>query len=129
MKENIEINATVPACISYADLSRRVGSMVLNNSIHSWLGDVHEFEQVNGDARFACGLTEDGHDAHCDDACTFEEPEVYQEFIISERSAKLLQEYTHELVYHCEELSLYLWGVTHYGTPWNGVMCTLKKPF
>lgn len=52
--------------------------------------------------------------------------EVFQYFIINGRDAERLSEYTNELVYYCEPLDLYILGVTHFGTPWNGVPASWK---
>lgn len=52
--------------------------------------------------------------------------DVYQYYIISGHDAEMLEEYTNELVYYCEELDLYLLGVCHFGTPWNGVSANWK---
>ena len=32
----------------------------------------------------------------------------------------------HEIVYYSEELDLYIWGVTHYGTSWDYVLTDIK---
>lgn len=53
--------------------------------------------------------------------------DVYQYYIISSGDAERLTEYTNELVYYCEELDLYLLGVCHFGTPWNGVNANWKE--
>ena len=53
--------------------------------------------------------------------------EIFQWYIIDSRGAELLEQWLpDEVVYYCEELDLYLWGVTHYGTPWNGVLTPIK---
>lgn len=52
--------------------------------------------------------------------------DVYQYFIIGAYDAERLEEYTNELVYYCEDLDLYVLGVTHFGTPWNGVPANWK---
>ena len=52
--------------------------------------------------------------------------DVYQDFIIDGRDAERLKEYTNELVYYCEDLDLYILGVCHFGTPWNGVPANWK---
>lgn len=51
--------------------------------------------------------------------------EVFQWYIVDENGAKLCQE-AGEIVYYNEELDLYLWGVTHYGTAWNYVLTDIK---
>ena len=52
--------------------------------------------------------------------------DVFQYFIINSGDAERLSEYTNELVYYCESLDLYILGVTHFGTPWNGVPASWK---
>lgn len=52
--------------------------------------------------------------------------DVYQYFIIDDRDAERLKEYTNELVYYCEDLDMYILGVCHFGTPWNGVPANWK---
>lgn len=52
--------------------------------------------------------------------------DVYQCYIINYRDAERLSEYTNELVYYCEPLDLYILGVTHFGTAWDGVPASWK---
>ena len=52
--------------------------------------------------------------------------DVYQYFIIDSGDAERLKEYTNELVYYCEDLDLYILGVCHFGTPWNGIPANWK---
>lgn len=47
--------------------------------------------------------------------------EVYQWFIVSDGGARILKE-ANEIVYYNEELDMYLWGVTHFGTSWDYVL-------
>lgn len=49
-------------------------------------------------------------------------PEIYQYYIISDEGASILCELTNEFVFYNEELDMYVWGVTHYGTGWNYVL-------
>lgn len=51
--------------------------------------------------------------------------EVFQWFITDERGAEILQE-AEEIVYYNDVLDLYLWGVTHWGTPWDYVLTDIK---
>ena len=53
--------------------------------------------------------------------------DIYQYFIISERDAERLSEYTNEIVFYNEELDLYILGVTHCGTAWAGVSANWKE--
>lgn len=52
--------------------------------------------------------------------------EVFQWFIIDDNGARILQELTDEVLYYNEELDMYLWGVTHYGTSWDYVLTNIK---
>lgn len=53
---------------------------------------------------------------------TDEEQEVFQWFIVSDNGAQMIQDYTDEILYYHEELDIYLWGVTHWGTSWDYVL-------
>ena len=53
--------------------------------------------------------------------------DVYQYYIIGERDAERLQEYTNELVYYCEDLDMYILGVCHFGTAWGVVSANWKE--
>lgn len=55
----------------------------------------------------------------------YEEPEVFQYFIVDSLGADLLQD-INEVVYFNEELDMYVWGVTHYGTSWDYVLTSIK---
>ena len=51
--------------------------------------------------------------------------EIYQYYIVSDFGAKLLEEYNFLLFYN-EELDIYLWGITHWGTSWDYVLTDIK---
>ena len=50
--------------------------------------------------------------------------EIFQYYIVSDNGAEILQE-AEEIVYYNEELDMYVWGVTHWGTSWDYVMDAL----
>lgn len=52
--------------------------------------------------------------------------EVFQYYIISDNGAEILKEWTNELVWYNEELDMYVWGVTHWGTSWDYVLTDIK---
>lgn len=89
-------------------------NMVLNNSIMPELSARGFYFDVY------CAPDNDDDEYYYDD-------EIYQQFIISERDAERLAEYTNEIVYFNEELDLYLLCVTHYGTMWSGVSANWKS--
>lgn len=52
--------------------------------------------------------------------------DVYQWYIISDRGAELLKRETDEIVLYDEELDVYVWAVTHYGTSWDYVLTSIE---
>lgn len=52
-------------------------------------------------------------------------PEVFQWYIVDNNGADILQE-ADEIVYYNNELDMYLWGVTHWGTSWDYVLTNIK---
>lgn len=52
--------------------------------------------------------------------------DIYQYFIIDNNGVDILCTCTDEIIYYLPELDLYVWGVTHLGTPWNGVNTNIK---
>jgi len=48
--------------------------------------------------------------------------DFFQFYIISDAGARILSDYTNETVWYNEELDLYVWGITHYGTSWDYVL-------
>ena len=83
--------------LDYRTLAKMLEDVILNNSIRDvTLGVIGEWEIVAG---------------------KFDKP-VMQDFIISRYGFDVLKEYTDELVFYNEELNIYIWAVTHWGTGW-----------
>lgn len=57
-------------------------------------------------------------DAHYD--------EIFQYYIISDEGARILKDWTNEIVFYNEALDMYVWGVTHWGTSWSYVLTDIK---
>jgi hypothetical protein len=51
--------------------------------------------------------------------------EIYQYYIVSDNGAEILKE-INEIVFYNEELDMYVWGVTHFGTSWSYVLTDIK---
>lgn len=51
--------------------------------------------------------------------------EIFQYFIVSDNGARILEE-CNEIVFYNEELDMYIWGVTHWGTSWDYVLTNIK---
>ena len=95
--------------LDYYTLSEIVGDCILNNYMMRYMGSLG-WELVNGD-----DIDEDG-----------EYHEIYQWYIISDYGANFLMENTDEIVYYHEEMDLYVWGITHFGTSWDYVLTDIK---
>ena len=52
--------------------------------------------------------------------------EIFQYYIIDDNGADILMRETNEIVFYSEDLDMYLWGVTHYGTSWDYVLTDIK---
>lgn len=51
--------------------------------------------------------------------------EIFQYFIVDSNGARILSE-CNEIVFYNEELDMYVWGVTHWGTSWDYVLTDIK---
>lgn len=110
--------------ITYAELARRVGDCILNNEVMN-NENFHEWERENGEDIY-CYKHDPREDceAHNED-CDYESVEVYQNYIITEGGADYLKRNTNEIVYYNDKLNMYIWGITHFGTSWDGVHTTI----
>lgn len=93
--------------LDYHTLSKMVGDMILSNEILEYTG-YENWDLYSGD------MEEDNYF------------EVYQYYIISDAGARILSDFTDELVYYHERLDMYLWGITHWGTGWDYVLTDVK---
>lgn len=89
--------------VDYGTLAKAFDA-VLNNDIVKNTIDIGFWEQING-------LEEEDYP-----------PEIFQYYIISDDGAKILQEYTSEIVFYNDLLNMFVWGVCHYGTAWDYVL-------
>lgn len=93
------------------DTFSRAFDHVLNNSIFELgQGIGYGWELVNG------------LDFDYEEEEIIEKPEVFQWYIVSDSGAQIIQDYTNEILYYHDELDIYLWGVTHWGTGWDYVL-------
>lgn len=95
--------------LDYYTLSEIVGDMVLSNYMMEYMGSLG-WELVSGD-----DIDEEG-----------EYHEIYQWYIITSAGAQFLEDYTDEIVYYHEEMDMYIWGITHFGTSWDYVLTDIK---
>lgn len=95
--------------LDYLTLSKIVGDCVRNNNVYEYAG-------------YENWALESGQEENEDGDYL----EVYQYYIITDSGASFLDEYTDELVYYHEELDMYLWGITHFGTSWDYVLTDIR---
>lgn len=91
--------------LDYYTLSKIVGDNILNNSIIEETG-YENWEMYSG--YFG------------------EYQDVYQYYIITYSGAKFLEDYTDEIVYYNDQLDMYVWGITHFGTSWDYVLTDIE---
>ena len=87
-------------------------------------GDEYEYFDEKGETitREEYEQKQNNSEDVCEQLC-----EVYQYFIISERTAERLKEYTNELVIYNYDLDLYILCVCHLGTSWDIVAANWKE--
>lgn len=91
--------------VSYATLARSFDCILNNNIIEVTGWENWEMYQ---------GYNEDDY------------PEICQYYIISKTGYEILTSYTDEIIYYNDELNMYVWGVTHFGTSWDYVLTDIK---
>ncbi len=57
---------------------------------------------------------------------TDEYTDIFQYYIVSDQGAQILQDYTDEILFYNNELDMFVWGVTHWGTSWDYVLTDIK---
>ena len=95
--------------VDYRTLAKSFNA-VLNNDIMQKTRDVGYWDIVSG-----CEYDEE-NDSYTD---------IYQYYIIDDNGAEILKE-CEEIVFYNEELDIYVWGVTHWGTSWDYVLTNIK---
>ncbi len=95
--------------LDYYTLSKIVGDCVLNNNI------IEETGYENWE--IVCGEDYDEEYGYYD---------VFQYYIITDSGYAFLRDYTDEIVYYNENLDMYIWGITHFGTSWDYVLTDIK---
>jgi hypothetical protein len=96
--------------LDYDTFSRAFDHVLSNSIFELGQGIGYGWELVNG------------LDFDYEEEEIIEEPEVFQWYIVSDSGAQIIQDYTNEILYYHDELDIYLWGVTHWGTGWDYVL-------
>lgn len=110
--------------ITYTELSKRVGDMVLMNTISS--ADNTLYDNVENGFYYDCVCGEEDCNIWGELEHEKTDTEVYQYYAISKNSAEYLKRNTDEIVFYSELLDIYFWGITHLGTSWDDVKTEIK---
>lgn len=52
--------------------------------------------------------------------------EIFQYYIVDDNGADILKRETNEILFYNDELDMYIWGVTHWGTSWDYVLTDIN---
>ena len=96
--------------VDYRTLAKSFDA-VLNNDIINKTSDIGYWDVINGSEY------DEETDSYAD---------IFQYYIISAQGAEILQRETEEIVFYNEELDMYVWGVTHFGTAWDYVLTDIQ---
>ena len=96
--------------VDYRTLAKSFDA-VLNNDIINKTSDIGYWDVINGSEY------DEETDSYVD---------IFQYYIISSQGAEILQRETEEIVFYNEELDMYVWGVTHFGTAWDYVLTDIE---
>lgn len=102
--------------ITYAELARRLNVAKLFNKAPE-LDPEMLYEGLENGSLWVDSEDEDNDEVQ----------EIYQYFLIDPSDADYLKRNTEELVFYSEVLDEYVWGVTHFGTSWEGVTLEFGK--
>ena len=116
---------------TYKDFTEFFGiNPILNNNLINY----HEFEFKNGEEFTyydAEGNIIDEFEYRKDKRngkeVYKEQSEIFQYFIVSPYDATTIERYTDDIILYSNELDLYLWGIEHYGAPWDMVPIELRN--
>lgn len=97
--------------ITYAELVKRLDVVKLFNKAPELDEDIYSGLE-NGDL-----ATDDSNDYI----------EIFQWYLIGANDAEYLKDHTDELIFYSDVLDEYVWGVTHFGTPWDSVNLEFKE--
>lgn len=98
--------------LDYGTLAKSFQHVLCDNIIECTYG-VGFWELVSGEIFYE---DEDGEE---------KENEIMQYYIVSSNGLDILEK-AGEIVFYNEELDMYVWGVTHWGTGWDYVLTSIE---
>ena len=133
--------------VDYATLSKAFDG-VLNNNIIQKTYDIGYWEQESGfvdnseeiaelQERIDELMLDNDNEEHTEEIDELQDKineleeeqdnmdDIFQYYIVDDNVSRFLKE-INEIVFYNEELDMYVWGVTHYGTSWSYVLTDIK---
>ena len=134
--------------VDYSTLSKAFDGVIANDIIEKTNGVIGYWEQTSGmidnseeieelQEKIEELMLDNDNDEHTEEIEELQDkineleeeqdyyPDIFQYYIVSDSGAKLLEE-INEIVFYNEELDMYVWGVTHFGTSWDYVLTDIK---
>lgn len=114
--------------MDYRTLAKSFDAVLANDIILKTYGVVGYWEVENGTEVYYTDENGDeiSEDEYFENGGYENYIDVYQYYIVSGYGAEILKDYTDEILWYNEELDLYVWGVTHFGTSWDYVLTDIK---
>nr|DAY93978.1 MAG TPA: hypothetical protein [Caudoviricetes sp.] len=122
--------------VDYACLREAIGDCVLCNNMEKRLYETMDIAS-DPDTLFKIEYTEEEFEENEELKEEYEDYyeyfennkemyDIFQWYIISDSGAQLLMRETDEIVFYDNELDVYVWGITHWGTSWDYVLTDIK---
>lgn len=108
------------ATITYSELAKRLNACKLFNKAPELDPEIYQGLE-NG------SLYQDVDEDYFDEETEAPEKEIFQWYLIDPSDADYIKRNTDELIFYSEVLDEYVWGVTHFGTSWDGVELEFGK--
>ena len=111
--------------ISYAELAKRLDNIYLFNKAPEL--DTEIYDNLENGNLYDCLCEKE----NCDNWDSMEhektEKDIFQWYLISPSDAEYLKRVTDEIVFYSDILDEYVWGVTHFGAPWESVNLDFRE--
>ena len=110
--------------ITYAELAKRLNAMKLFNKA-PYL-DEELYDKIENGNLYDCECEKDNCDVW-DEKHEKNEKDIFQWYLITPSDAEYLKSVTNELIFYSDVLDEYVWGITHFGTPWDSVEVNINE--
>ena len=115
---------TTTTTITYAELAKRLDAVKLFNKAPEL--DLNIYEGLENGDLYDCECEKDNCDVW-DEKHEKNEKDIFQWYLITPSDAEYLKSVTNELIFYSDVLDEYVWGITHFGTSWDGVNVEINE--